>query len=105
MIFLKSMVCIAMNGKIPVVIYVHVTCLEQSQKVWGINWLINTLVRCRIHFWSSYSTNMFLNVVIKKDVAKVPYLKVHGFMTVDIENKLLCYESYLHKTRFYTMNW
>ena len=48
---------------------------------------------------------MFLNVVIKKDVAKVPYLKVHGFMTVDIENKLLCYESYLHKTRFYTMNW
>ena len=41
----------------------------------------------------------------KKNVAKVTYLKVHGFMTVDIENKLLCYESYLHKTRFYTMNW
>ena len=41
----------------------------------------------------------------KKNVAKVTYLKVHGFMTVDIENKLLCYESYLHKTRFYTKNW
>ena len=41
----------------------------------------------------------------KKNVAKVPYLKVHGFMTVDIENKLLCYGSYLHKTRIYTMNW
>ena len=30
--------------------------------------------------------------------------KVYAFMTVNNENKLLCYESYLHKMGFDTMN-
>ena len=37
-------------------------------------------------------------------VAKEPYFKVYAFMTVNNENKLLCYESYSHKMGFDTMN-
>ena len=62
---------------------------EQSQKVWGTNWLINTLVRCRIHFWSSYSTTMFLNVVIKRMLPRYLILK---FMVLwQLILKINCY--------------
>ena len=37
-------------------------------------------------------------------VAKELYFKVYAFMTVNNENKLLCYESYLHKMGFDTLN-
>ena len=37
-------------------------------------------------------------------IAKEPYFKVYAFMTINKENKLLCYESYLHEMRFDTMN-
>ena len=55
------------------------------------------------------STNKFDNHVFKcinknDHVAKEPYFKVYAFMTVNNENKLLCYESYLHKMGFDTMN-
>ena len=48
---------------------------------------------------------MVLYVANKNEhVAKEPYFKVYAFMTVNNENKLLCYESYLHKMGFDTMN-
>ena len=37
-------------------------------------------------------------------VAKERYFKIHAFMTVNNENKFLCYECYLHKMGFHTMN-
>ena len=51
------------------------------------------------------STDKFYKYVFKcsnknNDVAKEPYFKVYIFMTVNNENKLLCYESYLHKVGF-----
>ena len=50
-------------------------------------------------------TTMVLYVANKNEhVAKEPYFKVYAFMTVNNENKLLCYESYLHKMGFDTMN-
>ena len=55
------------------------------------------------------STDKFDNHVFKysnknENVAKEPYFKVYAFMTVNNENKLLCYESCLHKMGFDTMN-
>ena len=55
------------------------------------------------------SIDKFDNHVFKcsnknKRVAKKPYFKVYAFMTVNNENKLLCYESDLHKMGFDTMN-
>ena len=40
-----------------------------------------------------------------KHVANEPYFKVYAFMTVKNENKLLCYESYLHKIEFDTISY
>ena len=49
--------------------------------------------------------NHVFKCINKNDhVAKEPYFKVYAFMTVNNENKLLCYESYLHKMGFDTMN-
>ena len=39
-----------------------------------------------------------------KYVFKEPYFKVYAFMAVNNENKLLCYESYLYKMGFDTIN-
>ena len=55
------------------------------------------------------STNKFENHAFEfsnknEDVAKEPYFKVYAFMTVSSENEFLCYESYLHKMGFDTMN-
>ena len=56
------------------------------------------------------STDKFDNHVFKcskkkKHVAKELYFKVYAFLTVsNNEYKLLCYESYLHKMGFDTMN-
>ena len=55
-----------------------------------------TACRCRT------STVKFDNHVFKCNNkneygAKEPYFKVYAFMTVNNKNKLLCYESYLHK--------
>ena len=55
------------------------------------------------------STDKIDNHVFKcsnkdKHVAKEPYFKVYLFLTVNNENKLLCYESNLHKMGFDTMN-
>ena len=65
----------------------------------------NDITACRY----GTSTDKFDNHVFKcsnknKHVAKKPYFKVYAFMTVNNENKLLCYESYLHKMGFDTMN-
>ena len=54
--------------------------------------------------------NTFKNMVVKfiggcsVATRKKPYFKVYAFMTVNNGNKLLCYESYLHKMGFDTMN-
>ena len=40
-----------------------------------------------------------------EQVAKEPYFKVYAFMTDSNENKLLCYESHLHKMGFDTINY
>ena len=37
-------------------------------------------------------------------VPKEPYFEVYDFKTVNNENKLLCYDSYLHKMGFDTIN-
>ena len=55
------------------------------------------------------STDTFDNDVFKysnknQHVAKEPYFKIYAFMTVNNENKLLCYESYLRKMGLDTMN-
>ena len=65
----------------------------------------NHITACRY----GTSTDKFDNHVFKcsnnnENVAKEPYFKVYAFMTVNNENKLLCYESYLHKMGFDTMN-
>ena len=54
-------------------------------------------------------TNKFVNHVFKcsnknEHVSKEPYFKVHVVMIVNDENKLLCFESYLHKLGSDTMN-
>ena len=50
-------------------------------------------------------TTMFFKCSNKEEhVAKEPYFKVDPFMIVNNENKLLCYESYLHKMGFDSMN-
>ena len=55
------------------------------------------------------STDKFDDHVFKcsnkeKHVAKEPYFKVYAFIIVTNENELRCYESYLHKMEFDTMN-
>ena len=55
------------------------------------------------------STNKFDKHVLhcsnkNKHVAKEPLFKVSAFTAVNNENKLLCYEHYLHKMGFDTMN-
>ena len=65
----------------------------------------NHITACRY----GTSTDKFDNYVFKfsnkdKHVANEPYFKFYTFMTVNNENKLQCYESYLHKTGFDTMN-
>ena len=55
-------------------------------------------------------TGKFDNHVFKcsnenEHVAKESYFKVYTFMTVNNENKLLCYEPYSHKIRFNIMNY
>ena len=65
----------------------------------------NHITACRY----GTSTDKFDNHVFKcssknEHVAKEPYVKVYAFMTVNNENKLLCYESCLHKMGFDTMN-
>ena len=55
------------------------------------------------------STNKFDNHVLKCSnknyhVAKETYFKVYAFMSVNSENNLLCYESYLHEMTFDTVN-
>ena len=65
----------------------------------------NHITACRY----GTSTDKFDNHVFKcsnkdKHVAKEPYFKVFAFMTVNNENKLPCYEYYLHKMGFDTMN-
>ena len=54
------------------------------------------------------STDKFEDHVFKcsnenEHVAEKPYFKVYAFLTVNNENKL-CYEFYLHKMGFDTMN-
>ena len=65
----------------------------------------NHITACRY----GTSTVKFDNGVFKyshkhKHVAKEPYFKIYAFMTINNENKLLPYESYLHKVGFDTMN-
>ena len=65
----------------------------------------NHITACRY----GTSTDKFDNHVFKcinenDHVAKEPYFKVYAFMTVNNTNKLSCYESYLYKMRFDTMN-
>ena len=65
----------------------------------------NHITPCRY----GISTDKFDNHAFKRSnknlyVAKEPYFKVYTFMTVKNENKLLCYEFYLHKKGFDTMN-
>ena len=55
------------------------------------------------------STDKFHNHVFNcsnknEHAAKELYFKVYAFMTVNNENILLCYESYLNKMGFDTMN-
>ena len=64
----------------------------------------NHIIACRY----GTSTDKFDNHVFKssnkdKHVARNLF-KVYALMTVNNENKLLCYESYLHEIKFGTMN-
>ena len=65
----------------------------------------NHIIACRY----GTSTGKFDNYVFicsnkNEHVTKEPYFKVYVFMTVNNENKLLRYESYLHRMRLDTMN-
>ena len=51
-------------------------------------------------FTDKFSNNIFKCSNKNDHVTKEPYFKVYAFMTVNNENKLLCYESYLHKMGF-----
>ena len=78
-----------------------------STKLWHICTSFK-LFRCFCLFTPKFNTK-FDNHLFKcsnknKPVAKKPNFKVYAFMTVNNENKLLCYESYLHKMGFDTMN-
>ena len=72
-------------------------------------WYINTFKNMVVKFIGGCSTDKFDNNVFKcinknDHVAKEPYFQIYAFMTVSNENKLLCYESYLHKMGFDIMN-
>ena len=65
----------------------------------------NHITACRY----GTSTNKFGNHLFKcsnknEHGTKETFFKVYAFMTVNNKNKLLCYESYLHKMGFDTMN-
>ena len=65
----------------------------------------NHITVCRYGTSTDKFDNHVFKCINKNDhVAKEPYFKVYAFMTVNNENKLLCYESYLHKMGFDTMN-
>ena len=65
----------------------------------------NDITVCHYGTSPTNSTTMFLSVVIKANMlARKRFFKVYGFMTANNENKLLCYESYLHKMRFDTIS-
>ena len=65
----------------------------------------NHIAACRYGTSTDKFDNNVFECINKNDhVAKEPYVKVYVFMTVNNENKLSCYESYLHKMRFDTMN-
>ena len=65
----------------------------------------NHITVCRYGTCTDKFDNHAFKCSHKNDhVAREPYFKAYAFMTVTEENKLLCYESYLHKMRFDTMN-
>ena len=65
----------------------------------------NHITACCYGTSTNKCDNHVFKCINKNDhVAKEPYFKVYAFMTVNNENKLLCYESYLHKMGFDTMN-
>ena len=65
----------------------------------------NHITACRYGTSTDKFDNHVFKCINKNDhVAKEPYFKIYAFMTVNNENKLLCYESYLHKMGFDTMN-
>ena len=49
-----------------------------------------------------FDSHVFKCINKNDHVAKELYSKVYAFMTVNNKNKLLCYESYLHKMVFDT---
>ena len=55
----------------------------------------NHITACR--YGTSINYHVFKYSNKNEHVAKEPYVKVYAFMTVNNENKLLCYESYLPK--------
>ena len=66
----------------------------------------NHITACRYGTSTNKSDHHVFTFSINKNdhVPKEPYFKVYAFMTVNNENKLLCYESYIHKMGFDTMN-
>ena len=65
---------------------------------------MNNHIRRYGTFTNKYDNHFFKCSNKNEHVAKEPYFKVYGFMTVNNENKLLCYESYLHKMGFDIVN-
>ena len=65
----------------------------------------NHITACRYGTSSDkFDNHVFICSNKNEHVTKEPYFKVYAFMTVNNENKLLCYESYLHRMGFDTMN-
>ena len=65
----------------------------------------NHITACRHGTSTGKSENHVFKCSDKNEHAgKKPYFKVYAFLTVDDENKLLCYESYLHKIGVDTVN-
>ena len=90
-------------------IFYHVTCDGKTTYIGKtVNFRHrknNHIAACRYGTSTDKLTIMLLNVVKRMNVLpREPYLKFYVFMTVNNENKLLCYESYLHKMGFDTMN-
>ena len=60
--------------------------------------LNNHITACRYRTSTDKFDSHVFKCINKNDhVAKEPYFKVYVFMTVNNENKLLCYECYFHK--------
>ena len=65
----------------------------------------NRITACRcVTFTNKFDSQVFKCSSENDHVGKELYFKVYAFLTVDGENKLFCYESYLFKMGSDTIN-